>query len=84
MYDNIKKDEWLTEYCLLCSSVNHIFVSNADADAWECWSCFSNWWLDDIALNMYTINNGIEEEEANQHLISSNPNIIFLHGQPSR
>lgn len=37
---------WLTEECLFCSSVNHIFLSG-DYPAWECWCCLNQHWLYD-------------------------------------
>jgi hypothetical protein len=36
---NISSNLWLTEECKLCYSVNHIFLSNPDANVWECWCC---------------------------------------------
>ena len=81
LYDT--SNEWLTEHCLLCGSVNHIFLDNPNATAWECWGCYSRWWLDDLAQSMFIIENNVDVDEADDMVTNAHPLIIFLNGQCS-
>ena len=84
-YDKrIKMQSWLTEHCLICGSVNHIFCDVADAHAWECYFCFNKFWLDDLACDQYCITNGIDVDEADKHLQASNTMIKYLLGNYER
>ena len=83
LYDT--QDEWLTEYCPLCGSVNHIFIPPAEPyEAWECWSCFNRWWMDDLAKSMFLIEHNIDEDEAEDWLCNAASSITFVFGQPER
>jgi len=84
MYLYKTDDEWLTDACLTCGSVNHIFLARVDAAAWECWSCFNRWWLDDLAQDMFLIDHAIDIGEANNMLVAAHPSIIFVHGHAER
>jgi hypothetical protein len=76
-------NSWLIEHCLICSSVNHIFLCHPNADAWECYNCFSKWWLnDDLGKEGYKIVHGKTDAEAEQDLKGGN--MIFLNGQAER
>lgn len=74
--------QWLTESCLICDSVNHIFLDHPSADAWECWNCQNRWWLDDMAKTAYIIVHGVEAEEAERRMRAGE--VIFLNGQSQR
>ena len=78
-----EENDWLTERCFLCDSVNHIFLANQHAYGWECWNCFSHWWLgDELGKEGYKIVHSKTDEEADMDLIDGN--LIFLHGQSER
>ena len=53
---------WLTEHCLICGSINHIFLHSDDCYAWECWNCHNRWWIDDLAEDAYLIEHNLSEE----------------------
>jgi hypothetical protein len=55
---------WLTEHCLVCGSVNHIFLNLPDAHAWECYFCGHKFWIDDEVKDEYIIQEGCYENEA--------------------
>ena len=86
MYLYQTDNNWLQEYCPLCGSLNHIFIPAEinNADAWECWGCFNRWWLDDLAHTMCSLDNNIDENEADDWLSNANPSIIFVYGQSER
>ena len=79
-------NQWLSECCLLCGSLNHIFIDSIEADAWECWSCASRWWIDDVSMDLYIIRmeDNTDEEEAASRLASGHPSIYYLNGQSER
>jgi hypothetical protein len=68
----------IEKYCLLCGSKNYI-PDHEDADAYQCWNCFSNFWLDDYAKTIYMITNGVDEDQAEFDL--KNGNLFMLNGQ---
>ena len=71
-------NKWLVESCPICDSVNHIFLSNIDAHAWECWHCLNMWWYDkDLFMTTYNYS----DEESNELLCNNNPLICVLYGQ---
>jgi hypothetical protein len=77
-------NQWLTETCLSCGSVNHIFLAE-DGHAWECWNCLEVWWLDALAMDTILIENNIEDEdELWDMLVNYHPSIIYLHGHACR
>lgn len=79
-----EQNKWLTEPCISCGSVNHIFLGNENAHAWECWNCMEMWWLDDLAKDLVVIENNVDDDEALNMLMNYHPSIIFLHGQVVR
>jgi hypothetical protein len=85
MYDYFHfSNEWLTETCLGCGSVNHIFISQ-NAHAWECWNCMECWFIDTMAIDALVIECGLEHEDEVWHmLINYHPAVIYLHGQVVR
>lgn len=58
-----------SEYCLICSSLNHLVV-NDHCEAWECWNCHARYWLDDQARLEYMVHNDRSFAEAEQDLIN--------------
>jgi len=73
-------NEWLTERCIICDSVNHIFLNQPHADAWECYCCGNRWWFDDVySREAYMLLHNRTEQEAEQDLRDGN--MIFLNGQ---
>lgn len=75
---------WWKEHCLLCGSANHIFVDNLSVDGWECWSCKSRWWIDDMSAAAYMVVNNRSFEQAEEDLREANMPIIILSGQAQR
>jgi len=73
---------WLTEPCIICSSVNHIFLDHLDADAWECWHCMNRHWFDDAGKIAYMLVHSKTDEEADKDLMEGN--IVTLNGQSQR
>lgn len=78
-----QNEEWLTEHCLVCGSVNHIFL-NQEAHAWECWACFQKWWIDDLAKDTIIITCSVDDDEAEDMMINCHPSIIFVYGHCER
>lgn len=56
------ENQWLTERCLLCDSINHVFISHPSPDGWICWNCNSKWWLDNFSPTLYTMVHGREAD----------------------
>ena len=75
---------WLTECCLICGSVNHVFVYTDDAHAWECYFCNNRYWIDELAEDTYIITNDITEEEAHKDLGCTKSNVKCLYGHYER
>lgn len=75
---------WWKEHCLLCGSANHIFIDTLSVDAWECWSCKSRWWIDNLSEGAYMAVHGKSQEEANYDLLNANQPLIILSGQAQR
>lgn len=75
---------WLTEHCLLCSSVNHVFIYTDNAHAWECWNCHTKYWLDECAKDSYIIEHNISEDDADKDLNKGVPTMKFLYGHYER
>ena len=84
-YDpNMQLNSWLTEHCLICGSINHIFVDRMDAHAWECYFCLNKFWLDEMGKDQYILQEGVNENEAEAHLRQGHYNIIYLLGNYER
>lgn len=64
---------WYTDQCLVCSSVNHVFLYHPSPDGWCCWNCNSVFWFDDEPADMYNMVNR-----------SVNFDCVILNGQVSR
>ena len=75
---------WTQSYCLICGSLNHIFVDKLDAMAWECWNCTNKWWIEDSNLEEYMTLHGKTEKEAELELMDGTPPMSVLNGQSSR
>jgi len=73
------ENEWLIEHCLVCGSVNHIFLT-PEAHAWECWACFNRWWIDDLSKDVIIITYNVDEDEADDMLGNAHHYINFAHG----
>jgi len=75
--------EFVEENCLICGSHNYIRIRE-DMDAWTCWNCNSNWWIDDEAKTIFMILNEFEEDLVDKLLIQSSSLINFANGQAER
>lgn len=64
---------------MICSAVNHIFISALHAQAWECYCCGQFWWLSEEAKQAYIIMAGCSEQQAETDLNQGLP--IFVYGQ---
>lgn len=71
--------EWIEEHCPICYSYN--YIRNENINAWSCWNCNSNWWLNNFSKTLYMMLYDLDFEKADQHLLSSHPLIIFGNGQ---
>jgi len=81
MYNYFQEQQWLTETCLGCGSVNHIFLGNENAHAWECWNCLDVWWIDSLAIDAIIIECDLNDMDEVWHmLVNYHPSIIYLHG----
>lgn len=52
------QEVWITEQCKNCLSINHIFIPkdfSYDTKLWECWSCFTKFFLDQDDETVYNI-----------------------------
>ena len=78
------ENDWLTEFCPVCGSSNHIHLTHPEAHAWECWACFHLWWIDDLAKDMLIITMGIDDEEADDMLVKCSPYINIMFGHTER
>ena len=81
---NIIPDTWLTEHCLICGTVNHIFIDTQDTQAWECYFCSNRFWLDELARDGYIIQEGVIEGEADVDLNHQFTNVKFAYGHYER
>lgn len=77
----ISEGDWLTEKCFRCDSINHIFVENKNADAWQCWNCFNKEWLSLLTVDTYCIVHKIGLKEAHNRLENEHHTIYYLNGQ---
>lgn len=68
----------MNEQCMICGAVNYL---SGDFQAWECWCCFSPFWLDDETKTEYTIINDVSDAEADKRLLTKHASIIFENGQ---
>lgn len=71
---------WFKDFCLFCGNLNHIYVDIPDAHAWECYYCSNRHWIDDLGREMYCMEEGVDEDEAEAHLNQPLANIRFLNG----
>lgn len=71
----------IIEQCQICEAINHIYVYHPEALAWECWSCFNKWWLDEISKYEYMSMNDLSGVEADFKLISGDNTIFFVNGE---
>lgn len=67
-----------TEPCLLCSSVNHIFLT-PEAEAYECFYCGNKMWLDDQGRLEYMISRNRSLAEAEADLQAGKPIFADCH-----
>ena len=75
-------NQWFTERCIVCDSVNHIFLDTGRvAFAWECYCCMNCWWLDDLERVGYMAIERIDYTTAEKHL--SEHKVPVLHGAMS-
>lgn len=72
---------WLTEHCLICGSINHVFLYADDCLAWECWHCGNHWWIDDLAEDIYIIEHDVSDEQAQ---IDLNSKVKLAYGNYER
>jgi len=78
---SFQNTNWLIEHCIICGSINHIFLSDYSIDAWECYNCFSKWWLNDCGKDNIMIQYDVDAEEADNMLINCDERINFTFGQ---
>lgn len=71
-----------SEFCLLCSSNNHMVVDNL-TEAWECWNCQARYWLDDQARLEYCIYHNIDIAIADNDLQEHHLNSMFNNRIPN-
>jgi hypothetical protein len=70
----------MIDVCQYCNSVNHIFVDNPYANAWECWNCFTKHWIDEDCKRDYVLNFCVEPEVADDKLQRGDYTIHYLLG----
>lgn len=80
MYD---LKEFIEENCLICGSHNYLRIQEG-ADAWTCWNCNSNWWIDEYSKSIFLLQNYIDPDFADVLLLQSSPIITFINGQIER
>ena len=61
--------------------MNHIFIDSPYADAWQCWSCFTNHWIDTLSKTTYMLERGLNDTEADRRLIDGHITLYYLNGQ---
>ena len=76
-----------SEFCLLCSSKNHLVV-DALTEAWECWNCCARYWLDDQARLEYCIFYDVDfaaaERDLKEYHLNSMMNNRIPHFAPTQ
>lgn len=72
----------LIQACPECDSMNYSLVDTPIAQAWDCWNCKTNHWIDDSTRLEYMVHNGVSLKQAQLDLEMGKP--IFIQGQSER
>lgn len=75
-------NNWQTETCPCCISVNYIFHDSPIGQAYECWNCGSRHWLDDQARLEYMVYEDVSLEQADSAL--EDGSVRFLSAYPTQ
>lgn len=73
-------NKWYSEYCHICSSINHIFIDDPFVFVYECWNCKNRMWIDEDAKQSYIVMSGLPASQVEEELFSSSCTIPCSQG----